>query len=348
MNPVPAPLLRRTVLDVLTAWDMPADLAGITAEVLVDTDLAGIDSHGVQLLPTYERLRGELDLRARPTTVRENRSSAVVDAGHGLGHPAADFAMRLAIRKAAETSVGVASVVHSHHFGAAGYYAALAAEHGMLGMVTSSANLPLGVPPGGRVPVPATNPIAFAAPTRRNPPFLLDMATTTVAANKVRVHGMTGRPLPPGWVFDAAGEPAQEAAALDGGGLSMLGGTAEMSSHKGYGLAMMAHILAATLVGGAFPAARPDDEPHDIGHFFLALDPAAFRADGRFRDDLDDAIDLLHATPPADPDRPVLVAGDPQAQARKCRTEEGIPLPDRLVELLRGVCSRAGVTFALA
>ncbi|MCI2422860.1 Ldh family oxidoreductase [Saccharopolyspora sp. K220] len=357
---VPAERVRRLIVDVLTAWGMDADLAETTAEVMVDTDLAGIDSHGVSMLMTYENFRaqGRIDLRARPVVVREGAASALVDANRGIGHPASQFAMRMAIDKARASSVGVVSVVNSHHFGAAGYYAEMAAKQGMLGLVTSSANLSCAAPTGSVVPRLATNPIAFAAPARRNPNFLLDMATTTVAVNKVKVYDYHRKPLPTGWVVDDAGLPVADAAKAldliresDVGALTPLGGTPEMANHKGYGLSMMAHILAATLCGGAFPAIQERDDPdgpHNIGHFFLALDPAAFRAAGSFEDDLDDAIDVLHETPPLDPAQPVLVAGDPQAKAREERGRDGIPMPDTLLAQLRGVAERAGVEFALA
>lgn len=356
---VPAERVRRLITEVLTAWGVDTDLAETTSGVMVATDLAGIDSHGVSMLMTYERLReqGRVAVRARPAVVRENAVSALVDAANGLGHPASEFAMRLAIDKARANTVGVVSVVNSHHFGAAGHYAELAAAKGLVGLVTSSANLPCAAPTGSVVPRLATNPIAFAAPARRNPHFLLDIATTTAAVNKVKVYDYYDKPLPAGWVLDQQGRPVENAATAlrilqegEVGGLTPLGGTPEMSNHKGYGLSMMAHILAATLCGGAFPAIRrhdAPDSPHNIGHFFLALDPAFFRMAGSFEDDLDDAIDLLHKTPALDPSSPVLVAGDPQASSRTERTRDGIPMPDTLVTQLRGVAERAGVEFAI-
>ncbi|TKG69247.1 Ldh family oxidoreductase [Prauserella endophytica] len=357
---VPAERVRRLITDVLTAWGMDTDLAETTAGVMVGTDLAGTDSHGVSMLMTYEKLRneGRIDLRARPVVVRENAASALVDACGGIGHPASEFAMRKAIEKARQSAVGVVSVVNSHHFGAAGHYAEMAAAEGLVGLVTSSANLACAAPTGSAVPRLATNPLAFAAPARRNPNFLLDIATTTAAVNKVKVYDYHRKPLPPGWVLDKQGQPVEDAAVAlriiredDIGGLTPLGGTPEMSSHKGYGLSMMAHILGATLCGGTFPAIRERDEPdapHNIGHFFLALDPTFFRAAGVFEDDLDDAIDLLHETPPLDPDCPVLVPGDPEATAREERAHSGIPMPGPLAAQLRGVAERAGVEFAIA
>jgi LDH2 family malate/lactate/ureidoglycolate dehydrogenase len=349
---VPAHRVRRLIVDVLTAWGMDAADAEVTAEIMADTDLAGIDSHGVSMLMTYENFRAEGTLRVaeRPVVRRENAATALVDANRGLGHPASAQAMRMACDKARSGGVGVVSVVNSHHFGAAGYYAQMAAERGLIGLVTSSANLPCSPPTGSVQPRLATNPIAFAAPARGNPDFLLDMATTTAAVNKVKVHGYQGEPLPEGWVVDDAGEPVTDAARAlhilrheDAGGLTPLGGSPEMGSHKGYGLSMMAHILAATLCGGTFPENRAPGEPQNIGHFFLAVDPTVFRPPGEFEEDLGDAIDVLHGTPPLEPAKPVLVAGDPQEQARRERAREGIPVPQPLAEQLRDLAARAGL-----
>jgi LDH2 family malate/lactate/ureidoglycolate dehydrogenase len=221
-------------------------------------------------------------------------------------------------------------------------------------MVTSATRTIGVVPTRASVPVLGTNPIAFAAPAKRNLPFRLDIATSTVAANKVRVYGLRGKPLPSGWVLDGQGRPVTDAnAAWDiiknqpEGGLTPVGGTAEMASHKGYGLGMMVHILGGVLSGASFSpirvrTQRPQD-PDNIGHFFMALDPGAFREEGEFEADLDDAIDVLHATSPADPALPVLVAGDPEAESRARRLREGIPVSPSLAEQLRGVCERAGV-----
>src|SRR5438309_9588182 len=198
-------------------------------------------------------------------------------------------------------------------------------------MVTSATRSIAVVPTRAAVPVLGTNPIAFAAPARRNAPFLLDMATSTVANNKIKVHELNGRPLPPGWVVDERGRTVTDpTSALQiiydkkgGGGQTPLGGTAEMSSHKGYGLALMAHILGGTLSGASFSPIRvktqkPSD-PDRLGHFFLAIDPKVFRPEGAFEDDLDAVIDVLHGTPPIDPQQPVLVPGDPEAESRERR-----------------------------
>jgi LDH2 family malate/lactate/ureidoglycolate dehydrogenase len=360
---VAAAKVREQISSLLGAWGMDADLVETTADVMVETDLAGVDSHGVSMLMDYEdfKARGKLDVKARPKVVKETPVTGMVDAGAGLGHPAAVMGMALAIGKARGMGVGVVTVFNSHHFGAAGYYAAMASRAGFVGMVTSCTRSIAVVPTRAAVPVLGTNPIAFAAPAKRNAPFLLDMATSSVANNKIKVYDLNGKQLPPGWVLDGKGEPVRDpkkameivrSGGKGGGGQTPLGGTAEMSSHKGYGLAMMGHILGGTLSGGSFSPIRnktqkPSD-PDRLGHFFLAIDPRAFRPEGAFEEDLDAAIDVLHATPPVDPALPVLVPGDPERAARADRLQHGIPLPEALLEKIEGICKRSKVPFLLA
>ena len=353
--------VREQIVSILESWGMDREIVRTTAEVMIETDLAGVDSHGVSMLMDYEnsKSKGKLNVQARPHVVKETPVMALVDADAGLGHPAAVMGMKLAVTKAKAMGVGVVSVFNSHHFGAAGYYAALASKEGLLGMVTSATRSIAVVPTRAAVPVLGTNPIAFAAPARRNRPFLLDMATSSVANNKLKVYELNGKQLPAGWVLDGQGKPITDPAdALEivyskkkGGGQTPLGGTAEMSSHKGYGLALMVHILGGTLSGASFSPIRvrtqkPSD-PDRLGHFFLAIDPKVFRPEGAFEHDLDAVIDELHATPTVDPALPVLVPGDPEAASRERRLREGIPLPGSLLEKLRAICQRSGVAFIL-
>lgn len=360
---IQADLLRRQIVAVLEAWGMDEATIRTTAEVMIETDLAGVDSHGISMLMDYDgsRRKGRLNLKAVPKVIRQNPVTALIDADAGLGHPAAVMGMEMAMAKAKTMSVGVVSVRNSHHFGAAGYYAALAAKQGLVGMVTSATRSINTVPTRGTIPLLGTNPIAFAAPAKRNRAFLLDMATSSTAANKVKVYELNGKALPAGWVLDAKGVPVTDATlAMDtlfnrkahgGGGLTPLGGTPEQASHKGYGLAMMVHILGGVLSGASFSpirnrTQRPQD-PDNLGHFFMAIDPDAFREEGEFEDDLDEVIDILHATPPVDPASPVLVAGDPEAMMREERLRDGVPIPQSLSDQLRQVCENCGAPFLL-
>jgi LDH2 family malate/lactate/ureidoglycolate dehydrogenase len=136
------------------------------------------------------------------------------------------------------------------------------------------------------------------------------------------------------------------------GGITPLGGTREVGGHKGYGLAVMVHILGGALSGASFSPIRnrtqkPSD-PHNIGHFFLAIDPRAFRPAGEFENDLDQVIDVLHNTKRADPAQPVLVAGDPEMATKVERLRDGVPVPDDLMAQLRDVAKAASVPFVLA
>ena len=356
----PAETIHRQISEVLAAWGMPPDVVRTAADVMTDTDLAGIDSHGISMLMLYEEALGleQLNPAPVPRIVRESPVTALVDGDNGLGHVAAVYGMSLAIEKASAAGVGIVCVRHSTHFGAAGHYAAMAPKRGLLGMVTCTTRGNPVLPTRSAVPVLGTNPIAFAAPTRRNTPFLLDMSTSTVAQNKVKVYEFEHRPLPSGWVLDEMGNPVTDSVramelvtVTSTGGITALGGTAEMSSHKGYGLSVMVQILSATLAGASFTPIRKRTQgrgdPDDIGHFLMALDPRAFRDEGEFEDDLDDVIDVLHAARPTSGAEPVLVAGEPEAIAREARLRSGIPIPDALAAKIRGICERCGAPFLL-
>jgi LDH2 family malate/lactate/ureidoglycolate dehydrogenase len=357
---VPAKQIHEQLATVFRAWGMSDAHAETTAQMMVETDLRGVDSHGISMLPTYdaEFRAGRLNMKPVFKTVRENAATALLDADASLGHPVSVHAMNLAVDKALASGVGVVTVFNSHHFGAAGCYARIAADRGVIGMVTSATRGVTMVPTFGAEPVLGTNPIAFAAPAKRNPPFQLDMATTTVAAGKVKVYKLNHKPLPPGWVVDGDGATVTDETQAFSfvfdrkeGGITPLGGTRDAGSHKGYGLATMVHILAGTLTGASFSPLRnrtqkPSD-PHNIGHFFMAIDPRAFRAPGAFEDDLDQVIDVLHATMPADAAQPVLVAGDPEIATKTERLANGVPVPDDLMVQLRAVADRAKVAFML-
>jgi LDH2 family malate/lactate/ureidoglycolate dehydrogenase len=358
---VPASQIRQQLESVFRAWGMSDAHASTTAEMMVETDLRGVDSHGISMLPTYDRefQAGRLNMRPVFKSVRESPATALIDADASLGHPVSVHAMNRAVDKCLVSGVGVVAVFNSHHFGAAGCYSRIAAERGVIGMVTSATRGVTMVPTFAAEPILGTNPIAFAAPARRNPPFQLDMATTTVAAGKVKVYKLNHKPLPQGWVVDGDGhtvtEPERAFAQVferPDGGITPLGGTRDAGSHKGYGLAVMVHILAGTLCGASFSPIRnrtqgPSD-PHNIGHFFLAIDPRAFRGEGEFEDDLDAVIDVLRGAQRADPGQPVLVPGDPEMATREERLRAGVPVPDDLMDQLRTVAKGAGVPFVLA
>ncbi len=340
---VPAETLSRQILAVFSAWGMSDEDAAAAAEVMVDTDLRGIDSHGIGMLPTYQKRYEEGAINPRPKIrlLRESPSTALLDADQSLGHPPSRQAMRMAIAKAKASGIGVVAVTNSNHYGAAGYYSLQAARDGVIGLSLTSAASSLVVPTFGRQAAYGTNPIAFAAPAEINVPFSLDMATSTVAFGKLNVARRAGKAIPQGWALDDRGAPTTDPdAALAARRLAPLGGSRDLGSHKGYGLAVMVEILCATLTG-----VQPG--LGQVGHFFLAIAPAHFRPEGSFESDLDTLLNRLRATVPADPEQPVLVAGDAEYEIYRRRSREGIPVTATLAQEIRSVCRAVDAPFLL-
>ncbi|MFC4175065.1 Ldh family oxidoreductase [Microvirga sp. GCM10011540] len=349
---VPAKLLQQQMALVFEAWGLPEADADITAEVLTRADLMGIDSHGITLLPLYDELirTGRLEPRAKIGIDRSFGAIAVIDGGGGFGQVPSVRAMDLAIEKAHAFGIGAVGVRNSNHYGAAGVYALRAAERGLIGLSTSAVYKPSIVPIFGREPRLGTNPLAFAAPGRHNRPFLLDMATSTIAIGKLKLAAREGRRLPEGWALDAHGQPQEDPSqALLDRLMTPLGGSRTMGGHKGYGLAAMVEVLSTLLPGASYaPLRAPDAERFDVGHFHMALHPDAFREPGAFLDDLDAFIDCLHATHPADPDEPVRVPGDPEHETFERRSREGVPVPHSLVQAVAAIARECGADFLLA
>lgn len=339
--------LHTFVVDVLVSWGMRSDTAETTATVMVDTDLSGIDSHGISMLMMYERLHLEQRLRvsAEPSIVVQTPAFSLLDAKDGLGHPVAVQGMNIAMEAARVLGIGAVAVRNSHHFGAAGYYVRQAADAGLLGLVTSTTRTPVVAATGGTIPVLGTNPLAFAAPRVFGGPLVVDISTSVVAMNKVKAYGLQGRSLPDGWVTDRDGRTlndAEKAFALltsDGASLSPLGGsTTATGGHKGFGLSLMVQILSAALSGAAAPG---HDGDHDnIGHFFMAIDPEIINPDGAAAADVERLL-----TSVVDGESNVLIPGQPEEDARAERGRLGIPVPASLERQLVTIGRRADVDW---
>ena len=357
LHRVAAAILRKQLRDIFVAWGMVDDVIDPTVEVMVETDLRGIDSHGVGMMPMYAEMRrqGRIAMQPDIKIVRETPVTALIDGGNSLGHAPSTMAMKLAIKKAKAVGLAAVTVRHSRHYGAAGAYALMAAWAGLIGLASNNAGSKAIVPTRAKEPVFGTNPIAFAAPAKKNKPFVIDMATSTVPVGKIILAVYNGRPLPEGWVVDPAGQGVENAPdafdgfgrLAEGFGVTPLGSLAALSSHKGYGLAAMVEVLCSMLPGTPFIGAMDDKSQHQTGHFFLALDPAAFRDEGEFEDELDCMIDHLRGLPPSDPDLPVLVPGDPEDAAFAERSKHGVPMPEMLLQAMADVCRDANVEFLL-
>jgi LDH2 family malate/lactate/ureidoglycolate dehydrogenase len=357
---IPADSLRRFVEQVFLRIGYPHDQAADAADVLLWASLRGVDTHGVRNLKPYYVDRTLQELLRPAAQIRiENETShtACLDGDSGLGLACACRAMRLAIDKSRNTGVGIVCIRNTHHLGPAGYFAHMAIGHGMLGICMTGhffgKGYSIGVAPLGSVlPMFSTNPLAFAAPCGRHPPFVLDMSTSVVTVNRIEMHAQEGRPIPAGWARDAGGNPTTDPATARV--LLPLGGTAELGGHKGAGLAMMVSILSGVLSsawapvecapGDATPPAQPSaeyDQP-TMGHFFAAIRVDAFQPLDRFRSAMDSMIDALHAAPLADPNGKPCYPGEVEAATAAERTNHGIPLNDRLFDELRALAERLG------
>jgi LDH2 family malate/lactate/ureidoglycolate dehydrogenase len=337
--------------EIFRAWGMTTEHARVTAERLEYADLHGVDSHGIALLPLYARLRAEnrINFRPEPRLLRDTPVIALIDADGGLGQIAGTRATLLAIEKARAVGLAAVAVRNSNHFGAAGAYAMLAAEAGLLGMAFSAAWDAAIVPTHGAEARFGTNPLAFAAPAGEGPPFCFDVATSTVAIGKLRLAELHGRPLESGWALDGSGAVTTDPkAALASRLLTPLGGTPQLSSHKGYGLAALVEILSTMLSGASYCVSRDREKPAlDVGHFFMAIDPSAFRADGGFEADVAGMMGVLRETRPARAGEPVIAPGDPEARAFADRSVNGIPLPQTLVKQVREIAADCKAAWLL-
>jgi LDH2 family malate/lactate/ureidoglycolate dehydrogenase len=352
--PAPYETHRAQLKAILSAWGMPEENAEATADVLGWADLHGVDSHGISMIPGYDRLRrsGRADMQARPKIVKETPVSALIDGGGGLGHVPGRFAMQVAIDKAKAAGMAIAAVRSSAHFGATGYYTLMAAKEGLIGMACTSASSVQVAPTLGKEAKLGTDPWSFAAPAANGQPFLLDMATTTVAAGRIRNKANEGLECPPGWVLDKEGMPSTDPleAREKGGFLTSLGGSPEGSSYKGYGLAVMVNILGACLSGATLitdPARKTMQGGNDIGHCFIAIDPGLFRERGEFAADVGRFCEDLRATKPVDPAQPVMVAGDPQWRYAERRMREGIPVGAGLLSQIRQIAQACAAPWLL-
>ena len=281
---------------------VPAADAEIAANVLVASDLRGVDTHGViRFNPHawYVKWLRDGAMTAKPNirVVTENASSALLDADNGMGFVAGHRAMELAINKAKESGVGIVTVRNSRHYGMSAYYSMLALPHDMIGIAMTNASRQV-VPTFGREARFGTNPISFAVPAKDEKPFVLDMATTTAAAGKFELAIRLGKPVPTGWALNEKAEPTTDPkVAQRARRLLPLGGSRESGSHKGYGLGILVEILCGVLTG-TVTALNANQEPR--GHFFGAINPAAFRPAAEFKAAMDRLIRELKSTPPVE------------------------------------------------
>ncbi|MCX7418871.1 MAG: Ldh family oxidoreductase [Planctomycetia bacterium] len=310
--------------------------AEITADALVTTDAMGVFTHGTKLLSGYlNRLRGGGYLATgAPRIEREGLAWGVIDGQSALGQVGSVFAMKTAIAKARQVGVAYVGLRNTGHIGAAGYYAAMAAREGLIGLVTGN-DMPSVAAPGSRGAVLGSNPLAYGIPVGDRDPILLDMATAAVAGGKVYAAHQRGEPIPSTWLIGPDGRPT-----TDGSLYPQHASLAPMASHKGYGLGLWAEILAGVLPGGAITwqvGSWIFDEPskpslHNAA--FIAIDVAAIAPPEEFAARVQSLIDEIHQAPTADGIDRVLLPGEREWNLYHTATNHGIDLPADVVAKL--------------
>ena len=328
----------------LVASGANSDHAAITAKLLVQTDTWGVYSHGTKLLGGYcRRLKaGGLQAEGSPQIADSGPAWAIVDGQSLMGQVTSQFAMQTAIERATTAGIAYVGVRNSCHFGAAGVYAAMAAEAGLIGMAMAN-DIPSVVAPGARQAVVGTNPLAYAIPTRQAPPILLDISMATVAGGKVYAAFQRGEPIAPDWLIGNDGQPT-----TDGSLYPSQAALAPMTGHKGYGLALLIESLSGLLSGAAVTWSvgswMHDDgtQPTDHGAAFLAINPAII-AGPKFLDRVEQLIDEIHSTPTAEGVPQVYLPGELEWKRRERALQEGIPFPPDVRAALDEVSETWGV-----
>ena len=335
--------LRGVVQAIFERLDATSEDAALAADVLVTADVRGVDSHGVSnMLRSY--VAGIRDGRINPRPdwkiVRERQATATIDCDKGLGVMVAPKAMALAIEKAKQTGFGAVTMRNANHSGMVSYHAMLALRHDMIGMCLTAAG-PQVLPTHGAIPRLGTNPIAVAVPAREMHPFVYDVATSVVAANKLALARRLGADIPGNFLADMEGRVISEPGPLPAEyQLLPFAGTRELGSHKGYGLAMVIEIMCSILAG-AMPAGFSGRGPGN--HFVAAYNIDAFTDVDEFKDRMDWWLREMESTPPAPGYDRVMTPGQEEAEVAAERNVKGIPLHTEVVGWLESICKELNI-----
>lgn len=321
------------------------------ADVLMQADLFGIESHGAQRMMYYHQniASGSVDVRAVPEIARQTPVSALMDAHFAMGQLSAAAAMRLAIEKAKHVGVGIVCVRNSSHFGIAGYYPLMAAREGLCAFSMTNTG-PIMVPTFGREMMLGTNPLAFCMPA--DPvPFWFDASTTVVTLGKVEVYAKREKPMPEGWTIDGDGKPCADAGRMNQsilagglGGILPLGGEGELrSGHKGYGLAIMVEALTGVLAQGLLSPEMQGAHGDHTSHFFLAFDPAMFGEPEAIRTQMSRYLTMLRESEKLPGHDRIYTPGEKAFEAQERRMRGGIPVEEKTLLELREIAAELGV-----
>ena len=327
---------------ILESAGVPPSTSALVAESLVAANLRGVDSHGVQLLIWYtEQIRaGNVDVEETGSVVSENAACLVYDGHNGIGQLVSDICCSHAVRIAKATGMAMVVARNSTHFGACAWWAQKLSAHGYIGIAMCNATA-LVAPWQGRERMLGTNPICMSVPGPNT--FLLDMATTTVALNRIYKAVLSGdKTIPAGWAMDAAGHPTTDPEVASKGLPMPLGG------YKGTGLAVMVEILCAVLSGGAMltdvGGIHFTGKEMRASHLFMAIDVERFMPMDEFVARMEWLHDTLKSSPPAAGFDEVLVAGEPEWRAEETRRREGIPIARGIWDSLSKLADKLNVS----
>lgn len=324
---------------ILMAVGTPERIADDVAEILVNANLAGHDSHGVLRIPSYLAAieRGEIVPAAEPVVLRETASTMLIDGRLAFGHHVARWAMRRALEKAEHAGVCCVSLTRLTHIGRLGEYAEQAARAGSIGIVTWGSAEPgeeTTVPFGGTRGVLGTNPIAAGIPAADRPPFVLDFATSAIAVGKIHVARSHGVDLPGGSLIDKHGRPSVRPEDFyDGGYLLPAGG------HKGYALSLLICLLGG--LSGHFDARRTFME----GGYMQVINVGAFMAPSDYQRSVAAVLEGVKATPVAQGFSEILAPGEPEHRTRHKRLAEGIDVPETIWRQIQEIARKVGVSL---
>ncbi len=318
--------------------------AEITANVLSETDAYGTYSHGTKNLRMYiEKIKvGALDPLAKPEFVRESGAVAVMDAKDAMGMVSSYLAMKKAMELAKKYGIGLVSVKNSCHFGAAGYYANMAAEEGMIGMAMSNTDPNMAVP-GGKGMVVGNNPLAYAVPAGKYNTLFLDIALSATAALKINQAKIDNKPIPDTWLVDDEGVPTTDPRFYGNGGALQ-----PMAAHKGYGLSLLVDMLSGLLSGGEVTYGIPSwcfelEKKNKASHSFIAIDISTMQAEEVFVERTEAYIDYIKESPKAKGNSNVYYPGEMEWSRKQKADKEGIMLPEDVVNSLEMLAQSTGL-----
>lgn len=341
--PMRAERMEALAAGALAKVGVPIDDAKFVGETLIHADLRGVHSHGVRLLSNYvsEIQAGASNPAPNVRTTNQSQGAAVFDGDRSLGQIGAREGMRAAMTLATERGIGVASVANTGHFGAAAYWALLAADAGFIGFATSNMAGPVNLAYGSKEPATGNTPLAWAFPSGGPYPVVLDMACGAYAIGKIRLAAAADQPLPDNVATDADGRPTNNAAkaayVLPAGG------------PKGYGIGLVHDLIAGCLTGDGATIMKGAYEPPTSGPrgslFFMAIDVNAFLPIADFRHAMDLQTNAVNQLPPADGFTQVQMPGQPEWELFESRKNTGICYPPGVLENLNPLAASLGLEF---